>query len=57
MDVPGFFDNKSTIINSEIYSLNAIENDILRKKYKDPRFHFVLVCGAIGCPPITNFAY
>ncbi len=57
MDVPGFFDNKNTLINGKIYSLNAIENDILRKKYKDPRFHFVLVCGAIGCPPITNFAY
>ena len=23
----------------------------------DPRLHFVLVCGALGCPPITNFAY
>jgi len=57
MDVPGFFDNKTTIINGKLHSLNAIENDILRKKYKEPRFHFVLVCGAIGCPPITNFAY
>jgi len=57
MDVPGFFDNKIVVINAKSYSLNTLENDILRKKYKDPRFHFVLVCGAIGCPPITNFAY
>lgn len=57
MDVPGFFDNKSTIINGEIYALNSIENILLRKKYNDPRLHFVLVCGAISCPPITNFAY
>ena len=57
MDVTGFFDTKNTIINGKTYSLNAIENDLLRKKYKDPRFHFVLVCGANSCPPITNFAY
>lgn len=57
MDVAGFFDLKNTIINGEMYSLNAIENDLLRKEYNDPRLHFVLVCGAISCPPITNFAY
>jgi len=57
MDVPGFFDNKIITINAKTYSLNTLENDLLRKKFKDPRFHFVLVCGAISCPPITNFAY
>jgi len=57
MDVPGFFDTKNTIINGTVFALNSIENDLLRKKYSDPRLHFVLVCGAIGCPPITNFAY
>ena len=57
MDVPGFFENKNTIINGKLISINSIENDFLRKVYNDPRLHFVLVCGANGCPPITNFAY
>ena len=29
----------------------------LRAKFKDARFHFVLVCGAIGCPPLISKAY
>ena len=57
MKVPGFFDNRGVVLNGKNVSLNMIENDLLRKEFKDPRFHFVLVCGGLGCPPITNFAY
>jgi len=56
-DVPGFFDKNKYLVAGSNYTLNHIENEILRPVYKDPRFHFVLVCGALGCPPITNFAY
>lgn len=57
MDVPGFFDiNKFEIAGAKM-TLNQLENEILRPNYNDPRFHFVLVCGALGCPPITSFAY
>jgi hypothetical protein len=38
-------------------TLNDIENKMIRAKYNDARIHFVLVCGANGCPPITDFAY
>lgn len=57
MEVDGFFDKKDIIINNEKTSLNILENEILRPKYQDARLHFVLVCGAIGCPPLVNFAY
>ena len=57
MDVPGFFEDKNSVLNGEMIALNTLENDLLRKTYKDPRFHFVLVCGGLGCPPITNFVY
>ena len=33
-----------------------MENKKLRGIYNDPRFHFVLVCGAVSCPPIINLA-
>ena len=56
-DVPGFFENEIHIIASKRMSLNQIEKNLLFKIYDDPRLHFVLVCGALGCPPITNFAY
>ncbi len=30
--------------------LNYIEHKILRKKFKDPRIHFVINCGSASCP-------
>lgn len=56
-DLIDFFTGKNLVLNNELTSLDYIENEILRKKYNDPRIHFALVCGAKGCPPITNFAY
>ena len=57
MDDSGFFTDKSFILNGEKISLDHLENGILRKDHADPRLHFALVCGAVGCPPITHFAY
>jgi len=57
MNIVGFFDAKNSVLNGKLISLNDLENNLLRKKYKDARLHFVLVCGGLGCPPITNFAY
>lgn len=57
MDITGFFDTKRITVAGEELTLNQLEKNKLLKPYNDPRFHFVLVCGAMGCPPITNFAY
>lgn len=57
MDDGGFFTDKDNLLNGKNISLDYLENGVLRKEHADPRLHFVLVCGAIGCPPITNFAY
>ncbi len=56
-DVPGFFNETKFQIGPKNVTLNELENDILRKEFKDPRLHFALVCGALGCPPIGDFAY
>jgi len=56
-NVGGFFDRKNVVVSGKKVSLNQIEKDFLIKKFKDARYHFVLVCGAVGCPPISNFAY
>ncbi|MBL4653936.1 MAG: DUF547 domain-containing protein [Flavobacteriales bacterium] len=57
MDVPDFFDQNKFDIGGEKMTLNYLENEVIRATYKDPRLHFVLVCGAIGCPVLENFAY
>jgi hypothetical protein len=44
-------------IGDKKYSLNNIENDILRPMFKDPRIHFAINCAAKSCPPIWNHAY
>ncbi|MFK7808418.1 MAG: DUF547 domain-containing protein [Saprospiraceae bacterium] len=54
---PGFFDRKKVIVAGKKYTLNEFEKKELLAVYDDPRLHFVLVCGAVGCPPIIDRAY
>lgn len=53
----GFFDRAKYMIEGESMTLNTYEKTKMLKQFDDPRFHFVLVCGAKGCPPIINEAY
>jgi hypothetical protein len=53
----GFFTKSKFQVAGESLTLNQIEHEKLLGHYMDGRYHFVLVCGAVGCPPITNFAY
>ncbi|MBI1185120.1 DUF547 domain-containing protein [bacterium] len=39
------------------WSLNEVENDILRKKFNDPRIHFAINCASVSCPVLRNEAY
>ena len=57
LDKSGFFDKTTYKIAGESITLNDIENKKLRANFGDARFHFVLVCGAIGCPPLIAEAY
>lgn len=57
LSVNGFFESKKRKVAGQSITLNQLEKESLLKTYKDARFHFVLVCGAEGCPPITDFAY
>jgi hypothetical protein len=57
LDKAGFFDKATFKIAGESITLNDIENKKLRAQFGDARFHFVLVCGALGCPPLINTAY
>lgn len=57
LDKSGFFDKTTYFLAGSKITLNDIENNMLRARFKDARIHFVLVCGALGCPPIISNAY
>jgi hypothetical protein len=38
-------------------SLDTIEHDILRKRYRDARIHYATNCASIGCPMLREEAY
>ncbi len=57
LDVPQFFDKKDQWVAGKKVSLNQLEKEWLFTDFPDARLHFVLVCGALDCPPITDVAY
>ncbi len=57
LDKKGFFDKTKYELGGTSITLNDIEHKNLRPKFNDARFHFVLVCGAKGCPPLIGEAY
>lgn len=44
-------------VAGKAYTLDQIENEILRPKWPDPRIHYVLVCAAQSCPQLRSEAY
>lgn len=51
------WDVKRIKIGGVLYSLNQIENEIIRPQFKDARIHFALNCAAKSCPPLYNNAF
>ena len=44
-------------IDGDILTLDHIEHDILRPRFKDPRVHFAVNCASKGCPPLRPEPY
>ncbi len=51
------WDKPFVIINNTKTTLNTIEHKIIRRRFRDPRIHFALVCAAQSCPPLRSEAY
>lgn len=51
------WDIKFIKIGNAKMDLNTIEHDIIRKKFKEPRIHFSLVCASKSCPKLRNEAF
>ncbi len=50
LDVKGFFNEETHPVAGQQVTLDALEKKILNPFAQDPRTHFILVCGAVGCP-------
>ena len=48
----GFFHRLRFKFGGKPYSLLSVENNIIRKKFRDARIHFVLNCASESCPPM-----
>ena len=44
-------------IDGEVLTLDNIEHDLLRPRFKDPRIHFAVNCASKGCPPLRSEPY
>ena len=39
------------------FDLNAIEHQVLRGQFEEPRIHFAINCASVSCPNLRNEAY
>ncbi len=53
----GFFRRNDYTAGGVKMSLRHLENEILRKQYKEPRIHFGIVCASISCPRLSREAF
>ncbi|UCH35765.1 MAG: DUF547 domain-containing protein [Armatimonadota bacterium] len=55
-DVERFFKEQRYKAGGARYSLDDIENAVIRPTFREPRIHFVLVCAAKSCPRLWSRA-
>lgn len=60
-DLGSFFQSpwkkKICRIDGKLVSLDYIEHEILRPRFKDARIHFAVNCASKGCPPLQQIPY
>ena len=55
--IPGVWDRRTAPVMGRALTLDRIENEILRARFKEPRIHVALVCAAVSCPPLRAEPY
>lgn len=60
-EIGGLFSNawnlKFILLQGRTVTLDYIEHQILRPKFKDPRVHFAINCASKSCPPLRDEPY
>ncbi len=52
-----FFQRRRHRAGGALLSLDDIEHEILRGRFREPRIHFAINCGTNGCPPVRPTAF
>lgn len=55
-DIDSPWDQPIVKAGGKTLTLNAVEHEILRPKFKDPRVHFAINCASFSCPVLPNKA-
>jgi hypothetical protein len=53
----GFFRARTHRVDRRSLTLDALENQEIRARFRDPRVHVALNCGARSCPPLSATAF
>jgi len=56
-DKSGFFFFQRLTFGGKSTSLYYLENQVIRKRFKDPRIHFAVNCASIGCPRLPRRSF
>lgn len=52
-----FFRRADYTLGGRRLSLNTLEHEIIRARYRDPRIHFAVVCASLSCPRLAREAF
>jgi hypothetical protein len=52
-----FFTEQRYQLGDENYSLDELENEIIRADFAEPRIHFAINCASFSCPKLRSEAY
>jgi hypothetical protein len=55
--VAGFFVFQRVTLGGEDIGLYDLENELIRRRFGEPRIHFALNCASLSCPRLPNRAF
>lgn len=51
------WDGRTWKLGGQAWTLNQLEHEQLRPRFREPRVHFAVNCASLGCPPLRREAY
>ncbi|MCP9472957.1 MAG: DUF547 domain-containing protein [Nitrospira sp.] len=52
-----YFKARTHMVGGREITLSDLEHGILRKRFREPRIHFAIVCASLSCPKLQSYAF
>lgn len=52
-----YFKARTYAVGGREITLSDLEHAILRKRFREPRIHFAIVCASLSCPKLASYAF